>query len=263
MSDAIFSRRTMLQILAGGAALAAAPSLAAESRIARLISEATALPTIAQRMDFISRALRGTTYKGFTLIGGPRRAEQFVMRDDAFDCVTFCETVLAAAIAHDMGEFEQVLRKIRYRNGTVSWRERNHYYFEWSRHNIENKTCRAIDMDGAVPLRKTVDWHRKLGRRKFVINAIPHTTFFANRKQLSNGDIIGFVSQRPNMDYFHVGLIAFGDNGELLLRHASKSRRRVLDDRMDQFVAQNRVRYVTLLRPLEPAGVTAAAKKAG
>ena len=41
------------------------------------------------------------------------------MRDDAFDCVTFCETVLAAALSHDMGEFETRLREIRYHNGVV------------------------------------------------------------------------------------------------------------------------------------------------
>ena len=107
LPDYTINRRHILQILAGGAALAAGsgPSLASEARIGRLIDEAKAWPTIAQRMDFISRALRGTRYREFTLIGGPRRAEKFVVRDDAFDCVTFCETVLAAANAHDLGEF--------------------------------------------------------------------------------------------------------------------------------------------------------------
>src|SRR5512140_2187460 len=113
MSTAI-NRRSILQFLAGGAVLAAGcrPSLAGETRIGRLIGEARAWPTIAQRIDFISRALRGTTYREYTLIGGPRRAEKFVVRDDAFDCVTFCETVLAAANAHDLDEFEKVLRTI-------------------------------------------------------------------------------------------------------------------------------------------------------
>src|SRR5450759_4362567 len=102
--DSGLSRRHILRILAGGAALAAGarPSEAGEARearIGRLIGEAKTLPTIAQRIDFISGALRGTTYQGYTLIGGPRRPEKFVVRDDAFDCVTFCETVLAAARA--------------------------------------------------------------------------------------------------------------------------------------------------------------------
>ena len=263
MPIAPVSRRHLLQILAGATAWAAAsrPGLAGEARIGRLIGEAKALPTVAQRIDFISRALRGTRYREYTLIGGPRRAEQFVVRDDAFDCVTFCETVLAAAMAHDVGEFELALRAIRYHNGVVTWRERNHYFFEWSQHNVENKTCRALAMDGSVELQKTVYWHRELGRRRFAMRVIPRAALLANKSKLANGDIVGFVTQRPNLDYFHIGFVAFGGNGELLLRHASQSRHRVLDERMDRFVAQNRVRYVTLLRPEEPAAGAVAAKK--
>jgi hypothetical protein len=263
--DSTISRRHILHIVAGGAALAAGirPGLAGEARIGRLIGEARALPAIAQRIDTISHALLGTPYRGYTLIGGPRRAEQFVVRDDAFDCVTFCETVLAAAIARDLGEFEQALRTIRYHNGVVEWRERNHYFFEWGQHNVENKTCSWIAMDGSVALEKTVYWHKELGRRRFSMTVIPVATFLANKKQLANGDIVGFVTRRPNLDYFHVGFIAFGPNGELLLRHASESRAHVLDERMDRFAAITRVRYVTLLRPQEPAAGAVAVKKNG
>ena len=267
--DSDLSRRHILKILAGGAAFGAfwaagsRPSLATEARIGRLIGEAKALPTIAQRIDFISGALRGTTYREYTLVGGPRRAEHFVVRDDGFDCVTFCETVLAAAKATNLDEFEQALRSIRYHNGVVAWRERNHYFVEWSQHNIDNKTCRAIAMDGSIDIQKTVNAQRGLGRRRFPMTVIPQGTLLANKGQLAAGDIIGFVTQRKNLDYFHVGFVAFGNDGELLLRHASKSRHRVLDERMERFAALNRVRYVTLLRPEEPAADAIAAKKGG
>ena len=49
-------------------------------------------------MAFISRGLLGVRYQANTLTAGPRRKEVFVVRDDAFDCVTFCEVVLAAAL---------------------------------------------------------------------------------------------------------------------------------------------------------------------
>jgi len=255
--DSGANRRDILRLLAGSAALAVTPGEASEARIERLISEAQRFATISQRIDFISDALRGTRYRGYTLIGGPRRPEEFVLRDDGFDCVTFCETVLAASIAHDTAEFEKVLREIRYHNGVVNWFERNHYFFEWSQHNVENKTCRALVMDGAVTIEKAVYWHRELDRRKFVMQVIPRTTFMANKDKLASGDIVGFVTQRPNLDYFHVGFIVFGQHGELLLRHAALSRHRVLDERMDRFVTQNRVRYVTLLRPEQPAAAVA------
>jgi N-acetylmuramoyl-L-alanine amidase-like len=258
MSDLTASRRDVLQILAGGAAFAAglAPAAAGEKRIDKLIAEARGRDTISKRIDFISAALRGTRYRADTLIGGPRKPEKFVVRDDAFDCVTYCETVLAAAIARDAGEFDATLRAIRYHNGVVKWDQRNHYFFEWCQHNVENETCRWLVMDGAVELKKTVDTQKGLSKRKFVMHVIPRAVLLKNKAMLQTGDIVGFVSQQPGLDYFHTGFVAFAKDGALLLRHASESRHKVLDERMDRFVANSRVRYVTLLRPLEPKAQT-------
>jgi hypothetical protein len=257
-------RRELLRLIAGGAVLAAAgPGEAGEARIARLIAEAQRFPSISARIDYISGALRGTRYREYTLIGGPHRPEQFVLRDDAFDCVTFCETVLAAAGARDMPEFETNLRQIRYRNGIVNWFERNHYFFEWCRHNVENKTCRWLHLDGAIEIDKTVDSQRGLSRRRFAMRVIPSEVFLAHKADLQSGDIVGFVSRRPDLDYFHCGMAAFAPDRTLLLRHASESRSRVLDESMDRFVTRYRVRYVTLLRPEQPAGPTVVTRKAG
>ncbi len=254
--DLQLSRRRILQILAGGAAVAAGtPAHAGEARIDRLIVKARAFETISKRIDFISAALRGTRYQGYTLIGGPHRPEKFVVRDDAFDCVTYCETVLAAAIARKASEFEPHLRAIRYYKGIVRWSLRNHYFFQWCERNVENKTFRWIDMAGAVDIKKTVDSQKGLSKRTFAMHVIPRAVLLANKAKLETGDIIGFVSQRANLDYFHAGFIAFARDRTLLLRHASESHRRVLDERMEVFLAHNRVRYVTLLRPLEPTQV--------
>lgn len=261
-SGLCFSRRRVLQILAGAAAGAAYgnPAFAGQTRIDRLIEQTSALPTMSQRIDFISRALIGTPYRGYTLIGGPRSAERMVVRDDAFDCVTFCEAVWAAAMSHKPDDYPSNLRAIRYHNGIVDWFQRNHYFFEWGEHNIENKTCHAISMDGAVPIEKTVYWHRELGRRHFAMNVIPRAVLLANKAALATGDIIGFVTQRQNLDYFHVGLIAFGAKGELLLRHASLALGRVVEENMERFLALYDVRYVTLWRPEEQPATLAARK---
>jgi hypothetical protein len=253
-TELTLNRRSILCLL-GAAALAGAPAAGAagsETRISQLIEEARGKGTISQRIDFISGALRGTPYLGYTLIGGPTRPEKFVVRDDAFDCVTFCETVLAAAIASNPSQFDSVLRNVRYHNGAVAWRERNHYFFEWCQHNVENNICRWVRLEGAVDLNKTVDSEPGLGRRQFTMTVVPSASFLANGGKLERGDIVGFVSRRPNLDYFHTGFVAFDKAGVLLLRHASQSRRRVLDERMDVFVSANNVRYVTLVRPQEP-----------
>src|SRR6478672_7455915 len=113
------TRRQFLRLLAGPPLLAAGVSGAWAAKailIERLIQEARALPNVSERIDFISRKLLGIRYQANTLIGGPKHPEKFVVRDDAFDCVTFCEVVLAAALAHNL-EFETSLRRIRYDHG--------------------------------------------------------------------------------------------------------------------------------------------------
>jgi hypothetical protein len=251
------TRRTFLRLIAAAPLLNAAadPALAAKlTLVGRLIDEARPLPRVAQRIDFISSKLLGIRYQAHTLIGGPKLPERFVVRDDAFDCVTFCEAVLAAAVARDLAEFESALRRIRYEHGNVQWHQRNHYFADWTRRNIENGICQPVAMDQSVTYEKTVTWHRALGKRQVSIVGVPKAAFLANGNLLAAGDIIGFTSRRSDLDYFHTGLVALGKDATLLLRHASQSRGRVIDEKMATFVTVNPVQYVTLLRAAEDEG---------
>lgn len=255
------TRRTVLRLLAGAPFLGSNPAFAGKTiRIGGLIEAARALPRISQRIDFISHALLGVRYQAHTLIGGPNDRERFVVRDDAFDCVTFCEVVLAAAIARDIGEFETALRRIRYAHGDVRWDRRNHYFSEWRQRNIENNICQPVRIEPSATIEKIIHWHRALGRRRVSIAAIAKSTLIANAHRLLPGDIIGFTSRRPSLDFFHTGLVAFDKTGSLLLRHASQSRGRVVEEKMASFVTMNPVRYVTLLRPVETGTPTPAEK---
>jgi hypothetical protein len=239
---------------------AAGPAAAKVAQIGRLIGHSRALAHVSERIDFISRSLLGVRYQANTLIGGPKHPERFVVRDDAFDCVTFCEVVLAAAIATDLGEFETLLRQIRYDHGKVQWDQRNHYFADWSQRNIENRICQPVAIEPSMTIEKTVHWHRALGRRQVSIRAIAKATFLEQADRLAPGDIIGFTSRRSDLDYFHTGLVAFDKADTLLLRHASRSRGRVVEEKMATFVTVNPVRYVTLLRAIEQPASQSAGK---
>jgi len=260
------TRRQFLWLLAGPPLLAAAGDFAFAAKIdgtkaggaktaliERLIREARALPNVSERIDFISRKLLGIRYQADTLIGSPKNPERFVVRDDAFDCVTFCEVVLAAAMARDMAEFETSLRRIRYDHGNVQYDQRNHYFADWCKRNIENGICRPVVIEPSIVIDKTLTWHHEFGKHPVSIVAIAKETLLKNAKLLAPGDIIGFTSQRAGLDYFHTGLVAFGRTGELLLRNASQSRGRVVEDKMATFVSINPVKYVTLLRAADNA----------
>jgi hypothetical protein len=253
----VTDRRNLLRLVAGLPLLAvAAPAWAARSPlIERLMADAKALPRISERIDFISGRLLGVRYVANTLIGGPASPEKLVIRDDAFDCVTYCEVVLAAAIARDMGEFETVLRRIRYDGGTVKYDKRNHYFADWCRRNVENGICQPVAIEPSVTYGKTVTWHHEFAPQKVSISAVAKATMMDNAKLLKPGDIIGFTSGRAGLDYYHTGFVTFGRSGELLLRNASRARGRVIDDKMATWITVNPVKYVTLLRAAETAPV--------
>src|ERR1041384_1697421 len=106
-------RRNVLRFAAGLPLLTlAGPTWARAALIERVIAEARPLPRAPPRIAYIFGRLLGIRYQANTLIGSPNLPEKFVVRDDAFDCVTYCEVALAAAIARDMGEFETALRRI-------------------------------------------------------------------------------------------------------------------------------------------------------
>ena len=252
------TRRLLLQMLGGATLLAAGGSRGAfaqgATKVAPLIEKARTLEPISARMELISRTYIGTRYVANTLIGGPRRPEQFVVRDDAFDCVTYCEIVLATALARDYDEFETALKKIRYANGDVRWDERNHYFAEWCRKAVEKKICRPIELPKSRTIDKTVNFGN-LGQRQVSMQCVPAESLLERPSQLANGDIIGFLSRRPNLDFFHTGLVMLSPKGEVILRNASQSRGRVLDMPMERFVAGSKVDYATLLRPIDQAHI--------
>jgi len=253
--DRAATRRNILRLIACSPLLAAGSRTAFAAKAAaveRLIEQARALPTVSQRIDFISGKLVGVRYQANTLIGSPKLPERFVVRDDAFDCVTFCEVVLAAAIARDIGEFETLLRRIRYDRGNVQYDQRNHYFADWCKRNIENGICKPVAIEPSVVIDKTVTWHREFGRRPVSIVAVSKETLLQKSRLLAAGDIIGFTSRRSDLDFFHTGFIAFNRRGALMLRHASQSRGWVVDENMASFVARTGVKYVTLLRAQEP-----------
>lgn len=259
--DRVRNRRNVLRLMAaaplfaagGGAWAATSPAKAA--LIERLIDESRALPSVSKRIDFISGKLLGIRYQGNTLIGGPKHPEKFVVRDDAFDCVTFCEVVLAAAIARDMEAFETSLRRIRYDHGKVQYDQRNHYWADWCKRNVENGICQTVAIEPSVMIDKTVTWHREFGKYQVSILAVAKQTLLDNAKLLAPGDIVGFTSRRPGLDFFHTGLVAFSKDGNLLLRSAALSRGRVVEEKMTAFVTANAVTHVSLLRAAESTPV--------
>lgn len=96
------------------------------------------ISSLAQRVSFISAQFLGKSYETCPLGEGLHDDyDQFPLyRMDAFDCVTFVETVLALSLADNPQEFKQYIKRIRYKNGHVSFIDRNHFPdLDWNQNN--------------------------------------------------------------------------------------------------------------------------------
>src|ERR1700737_4925951 len=120
-------------------------------RVQQLLSETKHDRCAGSRIDALSRHFLGHSYKPDPLIGSADTAEVFTASLDGFDCVTYIETVLALARAANVDDFSEWLRKIRYEQGCIQWKQRNHYMSLWIRNNVREGIIRPVMMP-AVPI---------------------------------------------------------------------------------------------------------------
>jgi hypothetical protein len=204
-------------------------------------------------MRLIADRLRGRPYVRNPLVGDAVTPEVLTVSLAGFDCVTHTETVLALAQARTVEEFLTLLRRIRYKNGVVEWRSRNHYMSDWIRNNarlglVENLTTG----EHTITRPRSLDLIRGSRRRRVVVRCFPKRRFINVKDRIRDGDLIFFVSTKRHLDVFHVGIL-FRDksDGQILLNHASRSRGGVIEQPLIDFLRDNWMAGFILVRPLE------------
>jgi hypothetical protein len=181
----------------------------------------------------------GQEYLGVKYLSDPLGEEKApdtdpLIRTDAFDCMTFVET----SVAH--GDVKK-LTNIRYKNGEVDVKNRNHFTeLDWLDNNkdlFENvsdkygKTdIRIINIDKQKWFKKKYNIDVKIPVQKVELKYIP----YANISTIKTNEtlIVLFVADEIKCDkigtdltVIHVGFLL--PNG--MLRHASQYKRKVVD----------------------------------
>ncbi len=98
----------------------------------------TSWPNTAKRIEYISAQFLGKPYELGALGEGKKATfdQMPLYRTDAFDCETYVDTVLALALADNLGTFYQRINQIRYDQGQISYINRNHFTcLDWNKHN--------------------------------------------------------------------------------------------------------------------------------
>ncbi len=230
----------------------AVPSTLDNAEAASLLEATSGEASLSARLDAISRSFLGRPYVENSLVGGPETPEVLTISLEAFDCVTYIETVLGLAFSRSVTSVITTICEMRYDGGEVDWRRRNHFMIDWARNNEMRGMVKNLTK-GA----RTVEKTRTLGSinglplKKATFRCFPKQRLLQVSPACETGDLILFASTRKWLDVFHVGLLVKHVN-RLLMRHATLTAGCVIEQDLVEFIRNNRMSGFMLLRPVQP-----------
>ncbi|TLM65313.1 MAG: DUF1460 domain-containing protein [Deltaproteobacteria bacterium] len=213
-----------------------------------LLQQAAGVTDPGARAVLLSERFLGVPYRADTLVGGPDRPEQLVVRLEAVDCFTFLDYVEALRRSTSAGEFRERLAQVRYRDGLVAWERRRHFFTDWA----AAPGGRILDVTREIGGDRTRQALKQLNRKadgslilpgvavqERFVSYLPAAALDAGLlDRLRPGDYLGIYTAAAGLDVTHVGL-AVRHDGRLLLRHASSRREagRVVDSDLAAYLA--------------------------
>ncbi len=213
-----------------------------------LLREAGNIQDLCERIAFISKQFLGTPYKESTLIGDVKTPEMLVINFEAFDCFTFLDSIEAMRLSRSFTEFYKHLIGVRYKEGIVGYKKRNHFFTDWCESNrdfVQDVTAR-IGGDKTKTVKKSLN--RKDDGTYFltgiaafdrIITYIPAEDINeVVLARLKTGDYVGIYSGLQGLDVSHVGIIIKNLSGPTF-RHASSapSIRKVVDQDFLEYIS--------------------------
>lgn len=229
-----------------------------ESHIDRIIEKARKIIDPGERVEFLSGLFLKTPYREFTLMGSKDMEEKLVVDLSGVDCFTFIDYVEAMRLAKSFKDFLKKLQRIRYRNGNVSFIDRNHFFTDWIENNsdfVKDITVtvgevRARSIKKFLNLKEDGSFFLDgIGIKERNIHYIPsHYVTEAFKDHIKTGDYTGIYTEEEGLDVSHVGIIIKRE-GVLLLRHASSKSnvRAVVDEDFFRYIEDKK--GIIVLRP--------------
>ncbi|MFC1726633.1 N-acetylmuramoyl-L-alanine amidase-like domain-containing protein [candidate division KSB1 bacterium] len=156
-----------------------------------------------------------------------------------YDCMTFCEEMLALAISDDFEETFNNLQKIRYKEGKISFKTRNHYTMaDWLPENKWLLRDATMEIGGGYckRLTRTINRHKLLGSNgcyefdgvpgaaEYTIDYIPKEKLAAVKDRLRGGEIFTVIQNMEGIFSAHMGLVAVDKDHNIIFRHASSAK---------------------------------------
>lgn len=193
------------------------------------------------QVEHLSAGFLDLPYVTAPLLGSPSQDEVLVNDLSRVDCFTLLDFVEALRRTKDLEDFDRKLLAVRYRNGELSYQQRQHFFYDWGHASSQHLRDMTTEIAGnkAVTLAKTLNrknsgslWLPGLPVRVIQLRYLPADALDETiLDQLQTGDYVGIVTHQPGLDVSHTGILIRRE-GSLYLRHASSrsDTRKVLDE---------------------------------
>ena len=194
------------------------------------------IPDLRERMKHLARKNLGQPYEIYLLGEYPAeiydRQPLYIL--DKSDCVVFTEHVLAMAMAHDWQSFFSILQRIRYKDGIVSYINRNHYgEYDWFPNNSWLADDITAELAGKYIELDTT--HVKKGKffakrgvpydmpeDSMVWSYVPIKAMPLVLDKLQTGDLVGVVRGYGHNNWIgHFGMVMKDDDGTVYFLHST------------------------------------------
>lgn len=202
---------------------------------------------VSEQIDFLSEKFLGTPYEADTLTGDINTAEVFTVNLKGMDCFTYIDYVEALRLSETENKFDPNLKSIRYKDGKVSFKNRNHFFSDWPIRNSENIVDVTHEIGGhnAVIVQKSLNLKKDGTTFLPGIPVVPREFYYipsssVNKEiisQLRTGDYVGMYTEIDGLDVTHTGIIIKNEDG-VFLRHASskKGNQKVVDEDLSEYI---------------------------
>jgi hypothetical protein len=101
----------------------------------------------------------------------------------------------------------------------------------------------------SVEKKRELNLIQNLPTEHVTFRVFPKKRIKSIEKQIRTGDFVCFGSIKKHLDVFHTGILLRRDD-KILLRHASRTAKKVIDQDLQDFLKNNRMSGLVLLRPV-------------
>ena len=218
-----------------------------QQSIDRIIDNSNELPSVDNKIEKISSSFLNVPYLGHTLIGSNTKEEILTINLSGMDCFTYIDYVEAIRNSSDYYSFKDQVQTIRYRDGIVAYRTRNHFFSDWPINNSSKvkDITKNFGTENTITVKKYLNLK---GDGTNYLEGIPvverKITYIPSEKlspaileKLNTGDYIGIYSHLDGLDVSHTGIVVKKD-GKIYIRHASsrKVNNKVVDEDLVEYL---------------------------